>query len=62
MAGQEIDLTTHTDESSITVAAADNTLANAMSLHWDDTVDKMELIDLVTKLANSFHRHISGND
>ena len=62
MAIQEIDLATHPDVSAITVAAADNTLANAMSLHWDDTVDKGELIDLATKLKDAFDRHISGQD
>ena len=60
MATQEMDLSTHADTSSITVSAADNTLANSMSLHWDDTVDKMELIDLIEKLRDAFHKHISS--
>ena len=62
MAVQEMDLSTHADTSAITVSAADNTLANAMSLHWDDSVDKGELIDLMTKLKDAFDRHISSGD
>ena len=62
MATQEIDLVVHTSASAITVAAADNTLANSMSLHWDDTQDKMALADLMEKLRDAFAKHISGND
>ena len=49
MATQEMDLATHPDTSSLSCSAADNTHANAMSLHCDDTVDNMELIDLIEK-------------
>lgn len=62
MAVQELDLATHPDPSAITVSAADNTLANAASLHWDDTVDKSELVDVITKMVDAFHRHISSGD
>ena len=62
MAIKEIDLGTHPDVSGITVSEADNQLQNAMSLHWDDSVDKGELIDLATKLKDAFDRHISSGD
>ena len=31
-----------------------------MSLHFDDTADKMELIDLIEKIRDAFHKHISS--
>ena len=57
MATQEIDVTIHTNDDLVTVAAADNTLANDLSLHWNDTLDKMELEDLLTRVVNAFREH-----
>jgi len=61
MATQEIDISASDDQSGISVSAADNTIANALSLHWDDTVDKMTLEDLLTKAVNAFREHQSSD-
>ena len=61
MATQEIDISPSDDQSGITVAGADNTIANSLSLHWDDTVDKMTLEDLLTKAVNAFREHQSSD-
>ena len=60
MATQEIDISSGADQSGITVAAADNTIANDLSLHWVDTIDKMTLKDLLTKAVNAFDEHLSS--
>ena len=59
MATQEIDISIQDDESGISVAAADNTLANDLSIHWNDAQDKMEIVDLLTKAFNAAIKHLS---
>lgn len=61
MATQEIDVAIHIDQSAITVAAADNTIASSMSLHWDDTLERGALQDLAVKIFNAFTEHQSDN-
>jgi len=57
MATQEIDKSVHANQDVVTVSAADSTLSNDMSLHWNDTLDKQELEDLLERIVIAFREH-----
>ena len=61
MATQEIDVATHVTVTLADVSAADDTLADAMSLHWDDTEDPAALQDLLHKIMGAFIDYQAAN-